>query len=106
MSETTTQTIPATQLSYGAGQATTPAFLFDGDAGSYLGTNILAALLTVATLGIAAPWAMCMREHWKAQHTFIEGRRYKFVGRAVTSLASGFFGVSLLWSLSESTAFG
>jgi uncharacterized membrane protein YjgN (DUF898 family) len=54
--------------------------VFDGDAGSYLGTSILAAILTVFTMGIGLPWAMCMREQWKANHSMIDGRRLKFVG--------------------------
>jgi uncharacterized membrane protein YjgN (DUF898 family) len=69
-------------------------FQFDGDAGSYLGTNILAALLTAVTIGIAAPWAVCMREQWKAQHTMIERRRCKFVGTG-----ADLFGQWIIWCL-------
>lgn len=39
-------------------------FRFDGGAGSYLGVSILAAILTIFTLGIAYPWAVCMRYRW------------------------------------------
>ncbi len=55
-------------------------FMFDGGAATFLGTGILAVLLTTFTFGIAYPWAACMYYKWKAKHTYIEGRRLKFVG--------------------------
>jgi uncharacterized membrane protein YjgN (DUF898 family) len=56
------------------------SFEFDGGAASYLGTGILAFLLTVCTLGLGLPWAIVMRHRWRARHTRIDGRRLAFVG--------------------------
>ena len=55
-------------------------FIFDGGAATYFGTGILAALITVFTLGIGYPWALCLFQRWKAKHTYIDGRRLKFTG--------------------------
>lgn len=55
-------------------------FSFDGGAGSYLGVGILSFLLTVFTLGLAAPWATVMRMRWQAEHTILAGRRLRFAG--------------------------
>lgn len=53
---------------------------FDGGAGSYFGVGLLAALLTLITFGFGAPWAICMRYRWRAQHTLINGQRVRFTG--------------------------
>jgi uncharacterized membrane protein YjgN (DUF898 family) len=55
-------------------------FQFDGGAGTYLGTAIGSFLLTVLTLGIGLPWAICMRYRWRAKHTIIGGYRVAFTG--------------------------
>ena len=55
-------------------------FIFDGGAATYFGTGILAALITIFTLGIGYPWALCLFQRWKAKHTFIDGRKLKFTG--------------------------
>ena len=41
---------------------------------------ILQFLLCTVTLGIGAPWAICMKERWIASHTVIDGRRLAFDG--------------------------
>ena len=69
-----------------------PAFYFDGGAGNYLGTSILAFLVTVLTLGIALPFAMVLVLRWRAKHTFIEGRRLMFTGTGM-----GLFGNWIKW---------
>ena len=69
-------------------------FVFDGGAGSYIGISILATLLTAVTLGIAYPWAMCMRYRWKAEHTLVYGRRVRFNGHG-----GGLFGSWIAWLL-------
>lgn len=61
-----------------------PAFTFDGGAGNYLGVAIVAFLLTVITLGIAFPWALCLKEQWRCHHTMIGGRRLKFTGSGLS----------------------
>lgn len=77
----TTSTQPPAPLSWF--NLDTKPFRFDGGAGSYVGMSILAALVTAFTLGIAYPWAMCMRYRWKAQHTLVYGRRVHFTGTGI-----------------------
>src|SRR5919205_1028254 len=55
-------------------------FAFDGGAGTYIGTGILAFLITVFTLGICFPFAYVLRERWRAKHSYIDGRQLVFVG--------------------------
>ena len=51
---------------------------FDGGLFSYIGHVILATLITVFTLGICAPWGMCILYNWKIKHTDINGHRLYF----------------------------
>lgn len=67
---------------------------FDGGLLQLIGWNLLGVLITIFTLGICYPWALCMVYGWKANHTTIEGRRLKFVGSAV-----GLFGNWIKWFL-------
>lgn len=53
---------------------------FTGGLLGLIGINILAGLITIVTLGIGAPWAICVRERWIARHTVIDGRRLYFDG--------------------------
>ncbi|MBQ1862794.1 MAG: DUF898 family protein [Clostridia bacterium] len=53
---------------------------FNGGLLGLIGINILGALITAITLGIATPWAVCMKESWIAQHTKIDGRQMVFDG--------------------------
>jgi uncharacterized membrane protein YjgN (DUF898 family) len=69
-------------------------FEFDGGAGTYLGTGILGFLITIFTLGICYPFALVLRQRWKAKHTYINGRRLVFVGSAM-----GLFGNWIKWLL-------
>lgn len=69
-------------------------FTFDGGAGTYLGTSIVAFLVTVFTLGLAYPYALVLMQRWKAKHTFIEGRRLAFTGTGM-----GLFGNWIKWFL-------
>ena len=39
---------------------------FDGGLLGLIGINILASLITVASIGIAYPWAVCLKEEWIA----------------------------------------
>ena len=55
---------------------------FDGGLFSYIGHVILATLITVFTLGICAPWGMCILYNWKIKHTVIDGHRLYFDGTA------------------------
>jgi uncharacterized membrane protein YjgN (DUF898 family) len=56
------------------------AFRFDGGAAGYLGVRLLASLLTLVTLGLAAPWSIVFFQRWKAKHTYIHGQRLVFLG--------------------------
>jgi len=69
-------------------------FVFDGGAGTYLGTAILAFLVTVFTLGICYPFALVLRERWRAKHSRITGQQLVFTGSA-----TGLFGLWLKWML-------
>src|SRR5690349_3213985 len=69
-------------------------FRFDGGAGTYLGTGILAVLVTVLTLGICYPFALVLKERWRAKHSYIDGQRLTFTGSAV-----GLFGNWIKWLL-------
>ncbi|MBC8591376.1 DUF898 family protein [Wansuia hejianensis] len=61
---------------------------FDGGLLQLIGWTILGALITILTLGICYPWALCMVYGWKINHTVVEGRRLKFTGKAI-----GLFGL-------------
>jgi uncharacterized membrane protein YjgN (DUF898 family) len=67
---------------------------FDGGLLQQIGWGILGSLITVCTLGICYPWALCMQYGWKINHTVIEGKRLKFDGSAV-----GLFGLWIKWLL-------
>ena len=67
---------------------------FTGGLFSYLGIYILGAVITVLTLGIAFPWAVCMLYKWEINNTVIEGNRLEFTGSAL-----GLFGNWIKWLL-------
>jgi len=67
---------------------------FDGGLLSLIGWKILGFLVTIFTLGICYPWALCMVYGWRINHTVIEGRRLKFTGSAI-----GLFGNWIKWLL-------
>jgi len=67
-------------------------FRFDGGAATYVGTAVLGALVTIFTFGICYPFAMVLRERWRAKHSYIDGYRLVFTGSA-----TGLFGNWLKW---------
>jgi uncharacterized membrane protein YjgN (DUF898 family) len=69
-------------------------FTFDGGAATYVGTGILAALITICTLGICYPFAVVLKQRWRAKHTYVDGRRLIFTGSAI-----GLFGHWIKWFL-------
>jgi uncharacterized membrane protein YjgN (DUF898 family) len=69
-------------------------FTFDGGAATYFGTGLLAALVTICTLGICYPFALVLRERWRAKHTYIDGQRLVFTGTGI-----GLFGHWVKWLL-------
>lgn len=46
---------------------------FTGGLLGLIGISILQFLITVLTLGLALPGAVCMKERWLAKHTIIDG---------------------------------
>ena len=53
---------------------------FTGGLLGLIGIGILQALIITFTLGIAAPWAICLKQSWIAKHTIIDGRQMIFDG--------------------------
>lgn len=67
-------------------------FVFDGGAGTFVGTAILAFLVTVCTLGICYPFGLVLMERWQAKHSYIDGQQLVFTGSAW-----GLFGNWIKW---------
>lgn len=67
-------------------------FVFDGGAGTYLGSAIAAFLVTFLSVGLLTPWAIVIRYRWRSKHTIINGYRIRFTGSA-----AGLFGNWLKW---------
>lgn len=67
---------------------------FDGGLLQLIGWRLIGALITVVTLGICYPWALCMVYGWETKHTVINGHRLVFDGSAV-----GLFGNWVKWLL-------
>lgn len=65
---------------------------FDGGLFQLVGYRILGIIITVCTLGICAPWAICMIYRWETKHTVINGQRLAFDGTAI-----GLFGSWVKW---------
>lgn len=61
---------------------------FDGTLLGFIGNRLLAWLLTIITLGIAAPWAVCMRKQWELEHTVVNNHRMKFTGNAAEAIGT------------------
>lgn len=53
---------------------------FNGGLLGLIGINILQFLLTAITLGLGAPWAVCIKQRWIADHTILDGHRLVFDG--------------------------
>ncbi|MFA6361423.1 MAG: hypothetical protein WCX33_01290 [Candidatus Shapirobacteria bacterium] len=74
---------------------------FDGGLLQLTGWILLGWLVTVCTLGICYPWALCMVYGWKINHTVIEGKRLHFNGKAIN-----LFGNWIKWLLLCLITFG
>ncbi|SCP94951.1 DUF898 family protein [Anaerobium acetethylicum] len=61
---------------------------FDGGLLQLIGWKLLGGLITLCTLGICYPWALCMVYGWRINHTVIEGRRLVFTGTAIQLFGS------------------
>ncbi|MGM9624950.1 MAG: DUF898 family protein [Eubacteriales bacterium] len=53
---------------------------FNGGLLGLIGINILQFLLTAITFGLGAPWAVCIKQRWIADHTILDGHRLVFDG--------------------------
>src|SRR3954449_9761930 len=69
-------------------------FRFDGGAATYVGTGLLAVLITVCTFGICYPFALVLRERWREKHSSIDGFQLVFTGSA-----TALFGLWIRWFL-------
>lgn len=67
---------------------------FTGGLLGLLGHGILAVLLTIITLGIGAPWAICYMKRWETEHTYIDGTQLIFDGTGLQ-----LFGSYIKWML-------
>ena len=76
-------------------------FRFDGGAATYVGTALLAVLITVCTLGFCYPFALVLRERWRAKHSYIDGYPLVFTGSA-----TALFGNWIKWCLLSLITFG
>lgn len=64
---------------------------FDGGLLQLIGWKLLGALVTICTLGVCYPWAVCTVYRWEISHTVIEGHRLEFTGTAL-----GLFGLCII----------
>ena len=86
---------PNTSRSFGGNvQTNSKRFTFDGGAATYVGTALLGILITVVTLGICYPFAVVLRQRWRAKHSYIDGKQLIFTGSAW-----GLFGNWIKWLL-------
>ena len=74
---------------------------FTGGLLGLIGISILQALLAGFTLGLAAPWAICLKEKWVAKHTIIDGKQLTFDGTG-----GQLFGNYIKWFLLTLITFG
>lgn len=67
---------------------------FDGGAWALFGYRLLGGFLSLITLGLAVPAAICMRERYIYRHRVYDGRRLSFDGTG-----AGLFGSYIKWFL-------
>ena len=67
---------------------------FTGSTFGLIGMYVVMVVMVTCTLGIGAPWAVCMFMRWTTKHTVIDGQRLQFVGKG-----GRYFGKMLLWSI-------
>lgn len=74
---------------------------FTGGLLGLIGISILQAILIGLTFGLAAPWAICLKEKWVAEHTIIDGKQLTFDGTG-----GQLFGNYIKWFLLTLITFG
>jgi uncharacterized membrane protein YjgN (DUF898 family) len=53
---------------------------FTGGLLGMIGIGILRDIIIICTLGLGAPWAICLKESWYVKHTVIDGHQLTFDG--------------------------
>ena len=74
---------------------------FTGGLLGLIGISILQGIIIGFTLGLAAPWAICLKEAWYAKHTTIDGHQVVFDGKG-----GQLFGNYIKWFLLSIITFG
>jgi len=74
---------------------------FTGGLLGLIGISILQGVIIGLTFGIAAPWAVCLKESWIAKHTIIDGHQVVFDGKG-----GQLFGNYIKWFLLSIITFG
>ena len=67
---------------------------FTGGLLGLIGIGIITVLLTIFTLGLGYPFAVCLKEKWYAKHTIIDGKQLTFDGNGMQ-----LFGNYIKWFL-------
>jgi uncharacterized membrane protein YjgN (DUF898 family) len=67
---------------------------FTGGLLGLIGISILSFLIILFTLGIGTPWAVCLKEKWLAEKTFIDDKQLCFDGNGAQ-----LFGNYIKWFL-------
>ncbi len=57
---------------------------FDGGLIESIFVQLASFLVTIFTIGLLYPWAMCFAYGWKVNHTVIEGKRLHFSGSGMS----------------------
>jgi hypothetical protein len=83
----TTQPTTQPASSHPLGTRGAVRFRFDGGALSHVGVRLLAAVVTIGTLGFGFPLGFVLVRRWKATHLTVDGRRLAFNGSARELLA-------------------
>ena len=74
---------------------------FTGGLLGMIGIGILQAIIIFLTLGLGAPWAICLKESWYVNHTIINGHKLTFDGTG-----GQLFGNYIKWFLLTIITFG
>jgi len=74
---------------------------FTGGAFANFFIGLITAIVSVITLFLAYPVMVCWHKRWEANHTYINGRRLRFDGKAMQ-----LFGKFIIWLLLSLITFG
>ena len=74
---------------------------FTGGLLGMIGIGLLQGIIIIFTLGIGAPWAICLKESWYVEHRIIDGHQLTFDGTG-----GQLFGNYIKWFLLTIITFG